>query len=62
MGVGAGLVASALSAFLFIKLAGGFTGRAEEIFEGIAMLFGAFLLTTVVGNLLISQFINLPPF
>ena len=48
MGVGAGLVASALSAFLFIKLAGGFTGRAEEIFEGIAMLFGALLLTTVI--------------
>ncbi|MBW1753416.1 MAG: FTR1 family protein, partial [Deltaproteobacteria bacterium] len=33
---------------LFTKLAGGFTGRAEEIFEGITMLIGALLLTTMI--------------
>ena len=33
---------------LFTKIAGGFTGRAEEIFEGITMLIGALLLTTMI--------------
>jgi len=47
-GVGAGLVASIIGAILFVKIAGGFTGRAEELFEGILMLVGAFLLTTVI--------------
>ena len=47
-GIGAGIIGSIISAVLFINLAGGFTGRAEEIFEGIAMLVGAFLLTTMI--------------
>jgi high-affinity iron transporter len=35
-------------AFLFNNLAGGFSGRTEEIFEGITMLMGAVLLTTMI--------------
>ena len=48
MGVISGIVASIIGAFLFTKIAGGFTGRAETIFEGITMLIGAFLLTTMI--------------
>lgn len=48
MGVIFGLVASLIGAWLFINLAGGFTGRAEEIFEGLTMLIGALLLTTMI--------------
>ena len=44
----AGIVASILGAFLFNFIAGGFTGAAEEIFEGITMLIGAILLTTMI--------------
>ena len=47
-GVGAGIFASVLIAILFNIFLGGFTGVAEEIFEGVAMLFGAFLITTVI--------------
>ncbi|MBR9681850.1 MAG: high-affinity iron transporter [Candidatus Altiarchaeota archaeon] len=47
-GIFAGLAASLAGAFLFIKLAGGFTGRAEQLFEGTVMLIGAFLLTTLI--------------
>jgi high-affinity iron transporter len=42
------ILSSVLAAFLFNYFAGGFTGRAEEIFEGITMLIGAFLLTTMI--------------
>lgn len=48
VGVTAGIVASIIASFLFNSLAGGFTGRAEEIFEGVAMLVGAFLITTMI--------------
>lgn len=48
VGIASGIVASMIGAFLFVKIAGGFTGRAEEIFEGITMLFGATLLTTMI--------------
>ncbi len=48
IGVASGVVASIIGAFLFKILAGGFTGRAEEIFEGITMLVGASLLTTMI--------------
>src|SRR3989344_4021212 len=48
IGVVFGIVASIIGAFLFNYLAGGFTGRAEEIFEGITMLVGAVLLTTMI--------------
>jgi len=42
------VIASILGAFLFNALAGGFEGRAEQIFEGISMLFAAFLLTFMI--------------
>jgi len=48
IGVASGIVASVIGALLFNYLAGGFTGRAEEIFEGITMLVGALLLTTMI--------------
>ncbi len=48
VGVGAGILASAFGAFLFNAVAGGFTGRAEQVFEGITMLAGAALLTTMI--------------
>ena len=48
LGVFSGIFASVLSAFLFLSIAGGFTGRAEQVFEGVTMLFGAFLLTTMI--------------
>src|SRR3989338_66136 len=47
-GVVTGIIASIIGAFLFVRLAGGFEGNAEQIFEGITMLFGAFLLTTMI--------------
>ncbi len=42
LGIVSAIIASVIGAFLFSMLAGGFTGRAEEIFEGVAMLFAAF--------------------
>ncbi len=48
MGVLSGIVASIIGALLFVRLAGGFSGRAEQIFEGVTMLFGALLLTTMI--------------
>ncbi len=47
-GIAGGILASALGAFLFNALAGGFTGQAEKIFEGATMLLGAALLTTMI--------------
>jgi high-affinity iron transporter len=46
--VASAIVASIVGALLFNTLAGGFTGRAEEIFEGVVMLIGASLLTTMI--------------
>lgn len=48
VGIAAGVFASIVAAFLFTTFAGGFEGRAEEIFEGITMFVGAFLLTTMI--------------
>ena len=48
LGLAAGVGASILGAIGFQLLAGGFSGRAEEIFEGITMLAGAILLTTLI--------------
>lgn len=48
IGIVSGIAASILGAILFTYIAGGFTGRAEEIFEGITMLVGAALLTTMI--------------
>jgi high-affinity iron transporter len=47
-GIFAGIVLSILSAWVFTMFAGGFEGRAEEIFEGFTMLFAAVLLTTMI--------------
>ncbi len=47
-GIAAGILASLIAAFLFIRLAGDFQGRAEQLFEGVTMLIGAFLLTTMI--------------
>ena len=48
LAVGAAAAASLAGAALFTTLAGGFTGRAEQIFEGATMLLGAALLTTMI--------------
>ena len=47
-GIFFGIAASILSALLFTLFAHGFEGRGEQIFEGITMLIGAFLLTTMI--------------
>jgi high-affinity iron transporter len=48
IGVGAGVAASAAGAVAFEVVAGGFEGRAEQLFEAVAMLAGAALLTTAI--------------
>lgn len=47
-GIFAGITASLIGAFLFNKLAGGFEGKSEVIFEGTTMLIGSFLLVTMI--------------
>ena len=48
LGIVSGLMVSIIGALIFINIAGGFTGRAEEIFEGVVMLIGSILLTTMI--------------
>ncbi|MFX1520783.1 MAG: FTR1 family protein [Promethearchaeota archaeon] len=48
LGIIVGIIVSIIGAFLFVTVAGGFTGRAEEIFGGVATLVGALLLTTMI--------------
>jgi len=48
LGLAAGVGASILGALGFQLLAGGFSGRAEEIFEGTAMLLAAAVLTWMI--------------
>lgn len=48
LAIATAVAASVIGAVLFNTVAGGFTGRAEEIFEGVAMLIGAALLTTMI--------------
>jgi len=48
IGIISAVIASIIGAILFVALAGGFEGRAEQIFEGITMLVGALLLTTMI--------------
>lgn len=48
VGVVSGVIASVIIAILFSKIYGGFSGRVEMIFEGVTMLFGAILLTTMI--------------
>jgi high-affinity iron transporter len=48
IGVVSAIVASLVGALLFKNVAGGFTGTAEQVFEGVTMLVGAVLLTTMI--------------
>lgn len=43
-----GVALSIIGAAIFEVVAGGFTGKAEELFEGVTMLIGAALLTTMI--------------
>ncbi|MBI3026757.1 FTR1 family protein [Candidatus Woesearchaeota archaeon] len=47
-GIGFGILASVIAALIFTLFAGGFEGKTEQIFEGMTMLIGAFLLTTMI--------------
>ena len=47
-GVLFGIITSILSAFAFTVFAGGFEGSGEQIFEGVTMLIGTLLLTTMI--------------
>lgn len=47
-GVVAGILASIVAALLFLKVASGFEGEAEALFEGVAMLLAAALITWMV--------------
>ena len=48
LAISAGIILSVLTAILFNLLLGGFSGTAEQIFEGITMLAAALLLTTMI--------------
>ena len=47
-GILLGIAGSLIIALLFTRFTGGFEGTAEQFFEGITMLLGAFLLTTMI--------------
>lgn len=47
-GVIAALVASVIGSFLFQKLAGGFQGQAEKLFEGFVMIIAAAILGRMI--------------
>jgi high-affinity iron transporter len=47
-GGAAGIAASLLAAFLFNRFSNGFTGKNEALFEGITMIVGALLITTMI--------------
>lgn len=47
-GAGSGLAISILAAYLFIRILGEFEGKPEQLLEGIVMLAGAFLLSTLI--------------
>ena len=48
VGITSGIIASLIGAFFFTSVAGGFEGTTEEIFEGMTMIFGAVLITTMI--------------
>jgi high-affinity iron transporter len=48
LGIGAGLVMALVMAYVFETYLGGFTGRTEEIFEGVIMLVAAVLITFMI--------------
>ena len=43
-----GIIASIIAAFLFTMVTGDFEGNAEQIFEGITIIIGSFLLSTII--------------
>lgn len=47
-GAGVAVIASIITAVLFNQVAGGFSGNAEKLFEGVTMLFAAAVLTYVI--------------
>lgn len=47
-GVAAGVVLSVLGAWLFQGFVGGFIGRTEQLFEGLTMIIGSILVTTLI--------------
>lgn len=47
-GIAFGILLSILAAVIFTIFAGGFSGRAEELFEGTTMLVASVLLTTMI--------------
>ena len=59
LGVTAGIAMSLLGAFIFNRWTSGFTGRTEEIFEGVVMLAGAGLITTLIFWIMSQGFIIL---
>ena len=48
IGLGFGIIGSIISALLFNSLTGGFSGRTEEIFEGVVMIIGSLLLSSMI--------------
>jgi len=58
-GVASGLILSILGAWLFQSFAGGFSGRAEQLFEGITMVVGSILVTTLIVWVMHKQNISL---
>jgi high-affinity iron transporter len=54
-GVAAGLVLSVVLAFVFEAYFGGFTGKAEELYEGVAMMLAAGLLTWMIMWMLVQR-------
>jgi high-affinity iron transporter len=48
VGIGAGVIASVIGAWLFVLVAGDFEGIGEQIFGGVTTLVGAALLTTMI--------------
>lgn len=48
IGIVFGILFSIIGALIFSKIAGGFSGRNEEVFEGVMMFIGAMLLTTMI--------------
>ncbi|TFH30949.1 MAG: high-affinity iron transporter, partial [Promethearchaeota archaeon] len=43
-----GIIISIIAGFLIYRVLGGFEGQFEQIFEGILMIIGAFLISTVI--------------
>ena len=55
LGVGAGIALSVVLAFVFERYFGGFTGKAEELYEGVAMLMAGGLLTWMILWMIVQR-------